>query len=301
MNTSSSLLWFLALSALLVGCREAPAPAATPVVRIGVSVAPQAWLVERLGGERVEVLTMVPATASPATYQPTDAQVSQLLAARAYLRIGVPCERGRWFAALESSGKVEIVDQAEGVELRPIDHASGAALDHAADGDPHIWLSPPLLAIQARTVTALLARLDPAHEARFRANLARLERDLESLDLSLAQVLKPLAGRRFFVFHPSWGYFAERYGLRQVAIELDGKEPTDRQITLLQEEARQGAIRAIFVQPQIAGRSAQAVAEAVGLPLVVLDPMAPEVMANLLRTAETLVAAYAPPTSEEPR
>ncbi len=298
MNISPSFLLLLTLSIPLTGCREAPQQPAASQLVIGVSVAPQAWLVERLGEDRVEILTMVPPAASPATYQPSDAQVSRLLAADAYLRIGVPCEKRRWFSALEDSGQVEIIDQAAGIHLLPIDQRGDSPAHppelprDLIDGDPHIWLSPPLLAIQAHTVATLLARLDPAHAAQFRTNLAQLERELDSLDRSLHETLAPLAGSRFFVFHPSWGYFADRYGLQQVAIELDGKEPTDHQLTVLQQQAHDSAASAIFVQPQIAGRSAEAVAEAIGARLVVLDPMAPDVLANLSRTAEELVADH---------
>lgn len=293
MNFYSSSLLLLATLVLLSGCQSSTSETVNPAdsrLLIGVSVTPQAWLVQRLGGERVEVLTVVGPAESPVTYQPTDVQVSRLLAADAFIRIGVPCEQGRWFAALAGSGKVEMVHQAELV-------GSLAAQRHPHGGDdPHIWLSPRLLVPQARTVTAALSRLDPVHAAEFRANLARLEGELEALDRTLEAKLAPLAGRPFFVFHPSWGHFAHAYGLRQVAIELDGKEPAEYQLTLLQQQARESAVRAIFVQPQIAGRSAEAVAAAVGARLVILDPMAPDVLANLMRVADELLAAYSLPS-----
>ena len=101
-----------------------------------------------------------------------------------------------------------------------------------------------------------------------------------------------------FVFHPAWGYFADEYGLRQVAVELEGKEPTDRELTELQQLARREGVRVIFVQPQISGQSAEAIARAVGARVEVFDPLAEDLPSELLRAAEVLTGSYREPTSE---
>ncbi len=281
----------LALSLGVLGCGAGDA-AGPPAV--AVSLAPQAWLVEQIAGSRVRVVQLVAAGESPATYQPSDAQVSRLLGAAVYFRAGVPFENAPWLAAIEASGRVKIIDLRQGIALRSMEegdgHGRGDDHGHGA-GDPHVWLSPRLLAVQARTVAAVLAELDPTHREAYEANLARLERTLGELDRRLRQRLAPLAGREMFVFHPSWGYFADEYGLRQVAIELAGKQPSDRELTRLQQRARAAAVPVVFVQPQITGRAAAAVAAAVGARLEVLDPLAPDVAANLERAAELLLAA----------
>ena len=104
-------------------------------------------------------------------------------------------------------------------------------------------------------------------------------------------MLAPLRGKVMFVFHPAWGYFADEYGLRQVAIQAEGKEPTDQELTDLQKLARREGAKVIFVQPQFAAGAAHAVARTVGARVETLDDLAPEAIAGLLEAAERVVEA----------
>lgn len=289
---------------MVLACASPPSAggvAASTPVRVAVTIPPQAWLVEAVGGERVEVATLVGPGESAETYQPTDAEVSRALGAGLYFRIGAPAERGGWFRALERSGSVRIVDLRDGVEPLPAGaeaHAHAHAHGHGGldgdgeGGDPHVWLSPRRLATQARTIAAALASADPAGAPAYASGLRRVEADLAELDRDLSARLAPFAGRELFVFHPSWEYFAADYGLRQVAIEREGKEPTDAELTRVLASALELRPRTIFVQPQIPGRSAEAVARAVGARVETLDPLAADVPANLRGVAERLVRSF---------
>ena len=108
--------------------------------------------------------------------------------------------------------------------------------------------------IQAATIARTLGQLDPSHQAEYRHNLEAVERELDDLDQAIAKKLAALRGKPFFVFHPAWGYFADDYGLRQVAIEVEGKDPTDQELTELQRAARLAGAKIILVQPEISGR-----------------------------------------------
>jgi zinc transport system substrate-binding protein len=260
------------------------------------SIPPHAWLVEQIGGDAVDVATMLAPGESPATHQPTDVQVSRVLSSRVYFRSGVPFESGPWFGALAQH--VEVVDLNEGLADRIIeDHSHG---DHtpkrpgsvSSGVDPHTWLSPTRLGVQAQRVAEALSLQDPDRASFYATNLARLESELAELDVWIRSTLAPYRGRVFIVFHPSWGYFAADYGLSQIAIEIDGKEPSDAEITHLQLEAREFGVSTIFVQPEIAGRAARAVADAVGAEVAILDPLAADVPANLRRTTEAIVRSF---------
>ena len=252
---------------------------ATSPVDVVVSIPPQQWLVEQIGGELVRVSVLVTPGESPATYMPSDAQVTHLMRSQIYFRIGVPFERGLWFDAVSKMGRFEMVDQRGDLE---------------AQDDPHIWLSPRLLSMQAGVVTDALSQTDPNNQSQYRANLQRLRIRLGILDEEIRRLLAPFAGRRFFVFHPSWGHFADEYDLQQVAIEIDGREPSDQEMTRLQAEAKEARVHTVFVQPQIHGRAAQAFAEALGAQVEILDPMVADVAANLAETTGKLVEALSP-------
>ena len=252
---------------------------------IVVSVEPQRWLVEQIGSSEVAVEVLVESGESPATYRPTDAQVTRLMRSDLYFRIGVPFERGLWFDAVSQMGRFVMVDLRQEIEL--------------SEDDPHIWLSPRLLAIQAQTVSRALSQADPDHAADFAANLEALEQRLAELDQQIRRQLGAFSGREFYVFHPSWGYFAADYGVEQVAIEIAGREPSDRESTELQKRARQANTTTVFVQPQIHGRSALAFAEAIGARVEILDPLAADVTANLEATAGKLVQALAEAGGDE--
>lgn len=262
--------------AILLGVADLSA--AEEPLAVVVSVAPQSWLVEQIGGGRVEVRVLLAPGESPGLYQPTDAQVTQLVRSAIYFRIGVPFEGGPWFNAIHAMGRPEVVDVRDGVDVH--------------ENDPHIWLSPGRLKIQARTVATALARVDPEHRGEYASGLQRVELELDRLDREIRQRLEPYSGRTFFVYHPSWSYFAEDYELRQVAVEIDGKDPSDRELTELQRLARSKRISVVFVQPQIRGRGAEAVATTIGGRVEVLDPLMSNVPANLLAVAEMLVESF---------
>jgi zinc transport system substrate-binding protein len=273
-----------------------PGPEPVSPVVLATSIPPHAWLIERIGGEHVTVHTVLRPGESPTTHQPSDAQVSRVLEARVYLRCGVPFESGPWFRALAS--ELEVVDLRAGVPVRRMfhSHAADTAGPPSHDGDsvdPHIWLSPMRLGIQARTIAETLQRIDPDRAAEYAAALDGVLEDLGQLDAGITEVLTPYRGRTFVVFHPSWGYFADDYGLVQLAIEIEGKEPTDAELTRIQRRARDLGVTAVFVQPQISGRSAQAVADVLGARLETLDPLVPDVIANLRHAADAIAGGFA--------
>lgn len=181
----------------------------------------------------------------------------------------------------------------------PVHQASGAPGHEIAqtpaglaDADPHIWLSLRRLKSQAQTVARELAAVDPAHAGDYQRNLAALETRLDEADAAIAKLLAPYRGRAFMVFHPAWGYFAEDYGLRQLAIESEGKEPSDRELTELQELARREQIRVVFVHPQGGQRSAQAVANAIGARIEVIDDLPAELLESLRDTARRIAESF---------
>lgn len=277
----------------VAGCspsgERSPEASSEKPLRVAVSLPPQGWLVEAIGGERVEAISLVGPGDSPETYQPSDAQVSRALAAPVYFRVGAPFENGAWFGSL-AAAPLEVVDLRRGIELLSMEegHAHGSGASGASGLDPHVWVSPRRLAVQAATVAETLAGLDADHADLYQARLEATLAELDALDRDLEGILEPVKGRAFFVFHPAWGYLADDYGLEQVAIEIEGKSPDDAALTRLQRRAREAGVTTIFVQPQTSPRAAEAVAGAIGGRVVSLDPLAADVPENLRRVAREI-------------
>ena len=267
----------------------------TDQTTVFVSILPQAYFVERVGGEYVDVQVLVGPGQSPATYEPTSRQMKTLARAQAFFRIGVPIETSLIPKIRGTFQQIEIIDTREGITLRrmtdeisehPAHTENDHGHDHAEGDDPHIWMSPRLVKIQARTICAALCRIDPAHSNDFEQNLALFHADLDTLDAHLATVLAPLKGKELFVFHPAYGYFTEAYGLKQIPVEIEGKEPSAKDLAALIKKAREAEVRVIFVQPQFSTRSAEAIAGQIGGVVVPFDPLARDYIKNLEACAE---------------
>jgi len=272
-------------------------------LRVAVSVLPQAQFVERVGGEHVDVQVLVGPGQSPHTYEPTALQLAALAEARLLFSVGMPYEEALLSRIRGAFERLEVVDTRQGIALRQIE-AHSHAHDHDGhehvhgpscaghDGDdPHIWLSPRLAKIQARTICDALSRVLPERADEFERNLAAFHAELDAVDARIAELLAPLAGRDLVVFHPSYGYFADAYGLRQVAVETAGKEPSPRELAALLAQIKAAGTRVVFVQPQFSTRSAETIAAHIGGRVVQLDPLARDYVANLETMATTIAQA----------
>jgi len=264
-------------------------------ILVFVSIAPQAAFVERVGGDHVTPHVLVPPGRSPATYEPTPKQVAKLGEAKVFFCIGVPFEKGFLDELRSTHPDLEIVDTREGIELRRMRSSSGAGRPGEGWGDdPHIWLDPLRVKRQAKTICDALVRLDPGHRDAYESNLEAFRKDLDAVNDRIADTLAPLKGKKLFVFHPSFGYFADRYGLEQVSVEAEGKEPGPKQLAGLIEQAEQAGAKVIFVQPQFSTKSARTVARALDGKVVTLDPLARNSIENLETMASRIREALAP-------
>jgi zinc transport system substrate-binding protein len=156
--------------------------------------------------------------------------------------------------------------------------------------DPHIWLSPPLVKMQARTILTALQNADPVHRSNYEANFKAFTVQIDQLDADLKKTFAGKTGLQFMVFHPAWGYFAHTYGLKQVPIEIEGKNPKPAQLKELIQHARENGIKVVFVQPQFSSKSAKLVAQQIGGQVAFANPLAEDWMANLREVADKFEA-----------
>ncbi len=260
-------------------------------LQVAVSIIPQKNLVERIGGGLIDVHLLVRPGHSPSTYEPTPRQMAELAKADLYYRIGVPFE-AIWIDRIRSSyPQLPILDARDGIDLRQIDDSTSGHGDHVHERgapDPHVWLSPPLIKSMALRLRNRLIQLDPSHKSAYVKNHGELTESLDLLDSDIRKTLSKLGSREFMVYHPSWGYFADAYGLKQIPIESEGKEPGAQTLTHLLEEAKKNNIGAIFVQKQFSQSQARTVAEAIGARVVVIDSLAENYPENLLSVAQAM-------------
>jgi len=237
------------------------------VVNVAVSILPQRFFVKKIAKNKVNVVVLVPPGYNPATYEPKPSQIVQVERARIYFAIGVPFEKVWLKRFMCLNKKLIIVHTDKGIKKR--------------NGDPHIWLSPPLVKKQAEVIVKSLEKIDSANKDFYENNLREFLLQIDALDKEIANILKSKKGRPLLVYHPCWGYFAERYGLKQIAIEEEGKEPSVLKLAKLISYCKRAKIKAIFVQPQFSKKSAHIIEKELEIKLITIDPLAEDWLKNL--------------------
>ncbi len=260
-------------------------------------IPPTAFLVEQIGGERVRVQCLLRPGDNPHTYEPRPRQAAALERAELYFSCGFPFERSLIRNLAGEGAGIRVVHTENGIlggnEREPgPEERGGEESGGAGHEDPHIWLSPVLLRIQAKTICGALKAVDPASASIYTDHLNRFLADLDTLDRWAGRTLAPYRGRSFLVFHPSFGRFAGEYGLRQTAIEMEGRSPSPRQLYSFVQTARKENIRVVFVEPQFESRSGQAVADAIGGRIERMDPMNGDVILGIRTFTTALVRAF---------
>ena len=251
-------------------------------IKVVVSILPQKFFVKEIAGDLASVEVMVKPGSSPATYSVKPSQLKALKEAQVYFSIGVPFEKA-WMERFQSvNPTLEIIDSARYIKRVPMENED---TDHGGL-DPHVWLSPPLVVLQARVITETLMRIDPANASKYIQNYKNFASKTLLLDAKLLQECKNIKKREFIVFHPSFGYFARAYGLKQIAIEREGKEPTLKYIQKIIKFAKERKIKKIFVEPQFSHKSAKYIAKQIKGEVIVIDPLSYEWDKNIRRIAK---------------
>ncbi|MEG3436237.1 zinc ABC transporter substrate-binding protein [Pannus brasiliensis CCIBt3594] len=289
--------WVL-LMATLTGCGSRASSPETEVnqpLPVTVSIVPQKYFVQRVGGDKVAVNALIRPGVDPHTYEPKPEDLKTLADSKAYFKIGVSLENS-WKDRLSSvNDRLLAIDTSQGIEKLPLtaehDHGHDHEKEHRGEKenlDPHIWLSPKRVKLQAESIYRALAKLDPANQAFYQTNLGKFIGDLDSLDREIRQTLSGVKNRKFLVFHPEWGYFAEDYGLEMLSIEVDGNEPGPAQLKDIITEAKKNHIKVIFAQPEFSRKSADTIANEIGGRVVTISAFDENWSENLRRVAKTI-------------
>jgi zinc transport system substrate-binding protein len=261
-------------------------------ITVAVSLLPQAEFVEKVGGDKVKTVVIIPPGADPHTYEPSPKEMANASKARMYVTVGVdmPFEKV-WIDRFESiNSETLIINSSNGIKLRELvvdDHeGEGYSGESGADQeetglDPHIWTSPANAKIMVENIYEGLAKIDPGNKTYYAQNRDTYLKELDALDARIREKLEGKKERNFIVYHPSWGYFAADYNLTMIPVEIEGKEPSAEDMAKLVDLTKEKHVKVIFIQPQSSTQSAQAVAEEIGGEVVAVDPLAKNYIANM--------------------
>ena len=265
-------------------------------INVAVSILPEKTFVKAIGGDKVNVSLMVLPGNSPHTYEPKPSQMKDVAKATLYFAIGVEFENV-WLHKFKNLNQdMQVIDLTLGVtKLSMASHDHGSHNEHHEDEhenqstDPHIWTSPDNVQIIARNIYRALIKADPSNESYYKQNYETFLVQIKETDSKIKSILssKP-KGTKFMVFHPSWGYFAKAYGLKQLPVELEGKSPKPKELIQLIKEAKEEKISAIFTQPEFSDSIAKVMANELQIKVIKVSPLSPKWSENLINIANSI-------------
>ena len=254
---------------LLSGCVSEKESAGK--VRVATTIIPLGEFVQAVGGDRVAVTVLVPPGADPHTFEPSPSQVRDVANADIYVENGAGLES--WMGnILNVNPHMLVVDSSKGVDLIAGESESAG---EARSFDPHIWLSPRDAVTQVQNICDGLIAVDPAGTNYYINNKKNYIAKLKELDAYLNSTFAATKKKKFVVLHPAWTYFARDYGLQQIAIEAEEKEPGPRLLAEIIEACRENNITTVFVEPQYNPKMAEVIAQEIHGNVVSIDDLAP--------------------------
>jgi zinc transport system substrate-binding protein len=251
-------------------------------ISVVVSILPQKEFVENIGGQFVQTIVLVPPNASPESYEPNPAQMKELSRAKFFFKVGtnLDFELSLLDKIAGLNPSLRIVDCSKGINIL-IEPKGGSdqgeevkySGHHHGGSDPHIWSSLRNAQVIIDNITDGLIAVDSIHKAEYQKNAATYKQKLAFLDKQIAAMFANTKKRKFIVFHPAWGYFAKDYGLIQLAVEMEGKEPSAADIKGLILLAKENGITTVFASPQFNAESAKTIAREIGGTVEYIDPL----------------------------
>jgi zinc transport system substrate-binding protein len=239
---------------------------------ITVSIAPFKYFVEAIAGEDFKVNIMVPAGANPHIYEPFPEQISKLRRSVAYISNGYLGFEMTWLDRFYETNR-SMKKLSLGDKIEPLSSEHRHEGNHVEGADPHYWVSPKCAMLMATGVKNFLCELDPSQKLKYEVNYQKLLLTIDSLDKTAKKLLSGLSKKSFMIFHPNLGYLARDYGLNEVSVEFEGKEPPPSRMKELIDFAREEGVRTIFVQREYDTKNARAIANEIGGQIKIIDPL----------------------------
>lgn len=280
-KTVVTLTTLLLLTFWLTGCSSTIKANSSPTeeskLKVAATIFPLADMARAIGGQEVEVVTLLPPGSSPHTFEPTPEQMKQLAQAKVFIKVGAGLDSFADKLAHSANPDLVTVSITDGLVLSIPNQETKD--DHQHDGgDPHVWLDPVLVRehITPQIATAL-ATACPGSAAYFNSNLEAYNKELELLHQDIEKTVSTFRHRNFVTFHSVWLYFCQRYDLEDITIEaFPSKEPSALWLTQVINRSRASQARSVFVEPQVSAKAAEIIAAELGIPVYTMDPLGAE-------------------------
>lgn len=245
-------------------------------IKVATTIAPYRYFIEKIGAGIVKVTVLVPPGADPHSYEPKPSVIKEVSGAEVYVKAGVPLEfEINWADKIISlNKKIFVINSSNGIKL--------------INNDPHVWLSPKNAIIISKNICEGMCKYDSSNKKSYEKNYDKLKKELTELDLKIKNILKNKKNSRFLVFHPAWLYFANEFGLEEIAIEKEGKEPTLRDLNQLLKDAKKNNIKIVVVSPEVSKKTATLMAKELNASVYVSNHLSVNYQQSLMELSEAL-------------
>jgi zinc transport system substrate-binding protein len=282
------LLFLLLLVTISCGRKD-------PVVKepiITVSIGPFRYFVEGIAGSDFVVNVMVPPGSNPHIYEPFPEQINKLRRSVAYISNGYLGFEMTWLDRFYETNKT-MKKLSLGDMIDPIDHDHEHEGEHVENADPHYWVSPKCALIMAAALKEFLCDLRPERKEAYETNYKQLVVKILEIDKRAEENFSKMSGRSFMIYHPNLGYLARDYGLKEVSVEFEGKEPPPSRMKELIDLAREERLNTVFVQKEYDAKNAKAIAGEIGASVKIIDPLSENWYDSTLEIIEQLYSSLA--------
>lgn len=287
------IILLLAIAAIFGSCGSKKNPNQEPGNFITVSILPQKTFVKKITGDDFVVNVLIPPGTSPAAYTLLPSQLEEISKSAIWFRIGYIGFEQSWQDKIaQANSKMKVVDLSEGLDLIAQVKEQHGDHFHLSGVDPHIWLSPVLVKEMAKRILDEVSKLNPEQSVKYKTNYLEFVKEIDQLNIEIANKLKPFEGRKIIVFHPSLSYFARDYGLLQYSLESGGKEPTPQRMKELIDISKKENIKVMYIQGELDRDHARVFAEEVGGEIIQVRPLDPAWAENLMEMTNIFVGNF---------
>lgn len=292
------------LTLLLIGCftvscsskQEKKTATESLKPKVLVSIPPYIYFVKKIAMDSVETICLVPEGSNPHLFEPTPRQVQGVYESKVWISLGEAFEKKITSTLKNNHKDLTVVDLSKLVPLDHNAHSCSCGHHHKHENheslDLHIWMSPKLAQKQAFAIEQALSQAFPEQSDLFKKNLDVFLTELNEIDNEISSILSPFKNQAVLVSHPAFGYFCKDYGLEQISIEIEGKEPRPKDISNILDKAKNSQVRVVIIQEQHNNKGALAIANELKIPVFNTDPYSSEYSETLLSISKQIAKAY---------